>query len=79
MDNAIRLGAPNRKGPERVVAMLFQLIVWSFRVLEVMFFTGLIGCSLVVVISWVSIFKDGFSDKDERSSGFHEDNHRQQR
>jgi hypothetical protein len=34
------------------------------RALEVAFFTGLIGCAVVVVWSWISIFKDGFSKKD---------------
>jgi hypothetical protein len=33
------------------------------RLIEIMFFTGLAGCALVVVISWISIFKDGFSDR----------------
>jgi hypothetical protein len=37
------------------------LAIWMMRALEVLFFTGLIGCSLVVVISWISIFKSGFS------------------
>jgi hypothetical protein len=56
------------------VAMLYRLMVWLFGVLEVMFFTGLVGCSLVVVISWVSIFKEGFSDKDDHSSGLNDGN-----
>jgi len=34
--------------------------VWIMRVLEGTFFTGLIGCILVVTISWVSIFRTGF-------------------
>jgi hypothetical protein len=59
--------------------MLYRLIIWLMRVLEVMFFTGLIGCLLVVTISWISIFKDGFSDKDERSPDFHQGNPPNQR
>lgn len=35
------------------------------RIIEVMFFTGLAGCAVVVLVSWVSIFKSGFSNKDE--------------
>jgi hypothetical protein len=54
--------------------MVHQLIILAMRVLELMFFTGLLGCSLVVVISWVSILKDGFSDKDEPSLELHENN-----
>ena len=41
-----------------------KLIPMGFRVLEVMFFCGLIGCAGVVVVSWISIFKSGFSDRD---------------
>jgi hypothetical protein len=33
------------------------------RLIEIMFFTGLAGCVLVVVISWISILKDGLSDR----------------
>lgn len=35
------------------------------RVLELLFFSGLTGCAVVVVFSWISIFKSGFSSKDE--------------
>ena len=38
------------------------LMQFAVRLVEVMFFTGLIGCASVVVISWVSIFKEGFSN-----------------
>jgi|WetSurMetagenome_2_1015567.scaffolds.fasta_scaffold760442_1 hypothetical protein len=41
--------------------MLDKIIRWFFYALEVMFFTGLGGCVLVVIISWVTILKDGFS------------------
>jgi hypothetical protein len=34
--------------------------VWVMRFLEGAFFTGLIGCVLVVVISWISIFRTVF-------------------
>jgi hypothetical protein len=37
-------------------------MLWSMYVVEVLFFTGLIGCTAVVVISWISIFKSGFSN-----------------
>lgn len=32
------------------------------RVLEGLFFIGLVGCALVVIISWVSIFAEGFKE-----------------
>lgn len=35
-----------------------------FRIIEGMFFVGLVGCAVVVVISWISIFRTGFSKKD---------------
>jgi len=39
---------------------------WLFKSLEGLFFVGLVGCSLVVIISWVSIFRSGFSKEDEK-------------
>jgi hypothetical protein len=39
----------------------FKFAVWVMRVLEVSFFIGLAGCSLVVVISWVSILRSGLT------------------
>jgi hypothetical protein len=40
-------------------------MIWGAHILEGMFFTGLVGCAAVVVISWVSIFKEGFSNDDQ--------------
>jgi hypothetical protein len=40
--------------------MMLTISIWMMRALEVMFFVGLTGCALVVVISWVSIFGEGF-------------------
>lgn len=36
------------------------LAIWAMRFVEGAFFTGLVGCLLVVAISWVSIFRTGF-------------------
>ena len=41
-------------------------MILGAHILEAMFFTGLVGCAAVVVISWISIFKSGFSDKDNQ-------------
>jgi hypothetical protein len=41
--------------------MTYKIMLWSTYVLEVIFFTGLTGCALVVVISWISIFRSGFT------------------
>ncbi|MGB6193954.1 MAG: hypothetical protein WBF42_15900 [Terracidiphilus sp.] len=35
------------------------------RILEGMFFTGLVGCVVMISISWVSTFRTGFSRKDD--------------
>jgi hypothetical protein len=43
--------------------MLHHFILLSFKVLEVAFFTGLAGCTLVILVSWVSILSSGLSRK----------------
>lgn len=40
--------------------MIYQFALWMMRLLEGMFFIGLGGCALVVIVSWVSIFAEGF-------------------
>lgn len=48
--------------------MTHALMHLAMRIVVVLFFTGLIGCACVVIISWISIFKEGFSSgKDARS------------
>ena len=42
--------------------MSLRVMSLAAHILEVMFFSGLIGCSAVVVFSWVSIFKEAFSE-----------------
>ena len=44
--------------------MADRIFEFVARVLEVMFFTGLVGCVLTIIVSWVEICSDGFS-KDE--------------
>ncbi len=41
-------------------------MIWLLKALEVLFFTGLSGCVLVVIISWISIAKASFT-KDTQS------------
>jgi hypothetical protein len=50
------------------VGMAHSILLFATRVVEIMFFTGLLGCGTVVVISWISIFSDGFSDLMNRES-----------
>ena len=45
--------------------MDLKLAVWAKDLLELIFFTGLIGCVAVVFLSWVSILKTAFSEKSE--------------
>lgn len=40
------------------------IAVWAVRFVEGAFFTGLIGCVLVVAISWVSVARSGFGRGD---------------
>lgn len=49
--------------------MFYRFAVCAMRVLEFAFFAGLIGCALAVVFSWISIFSDGFSSKDDHPKG----------
>jgi hypothetical protein len=49
--------------------MVHSLLVFATKVVEVMFFVGIVGCVLVVAISWISIFKEGFSNTDDHASG----------
>ena len=44
------------------VVMAHSILLLATRVVVIMFFTGLVGCGTVVVISWISIFKDGFAN-----------------
>ena len=47
------------------------LLILAMRVVEVLFFTGLVGCAMVIVISWISIFGDGFSDPRNKETESH--------
>jgi hypothetical protein len=39
--------------------MRIEIII--MKIIEAAFFAGLIGCAIVVIISWVSILKEGFT------------------
>ncbi|HLY43081.1 MAG TPA: hypothetical protein VKR52_17845 [Terracidiphilus sp.] len=55
--------------------MAHSFMHFAMRTVEIMFFTGLVGCAGVVVISWISIFKDGFSDLRNKEGEFQWDSH----
>ncbi len=48
--------------------MSHSILVLATKIIEVLFFVGLVGCVLVVAISWISIFKEGFSKADDHNS-----------
>jgi hypothetical protein len=43
--------------------MGFNWGVFAIRAVETLFFTGLVGCTVVVVISWVSVLKGSLTDE----------------
>jgi hypothetical protein len=45
-----------------------SLTLLLMKIVEVLFFTGLIGCACVVIISWISIFREGFSSAGDAKS-----------
>ncbi|MGA8671415.1 MAG: hypothetical protein WB679_16140 [Terracidiphilus sp.] len=43
--------------------MAFRLGILGMHVLEIMFFAGLLGCAVAVILSWISVGKGCFTDK----------------
>ncbi len=43
--------------------MFYKLAILAIRILEFMFFTGLVGCAAAVILSWISVGKGCFTDK----------------
>lgn len=43
--------------------MALRVAIFAMRTLEVMFFTGLLGCAVVVILSWISVGIGCFRDK----------------
>jgi len=43
--------------------MAHKLAVIAMEIVEVIFFAGLLGCAVVVVLSWISVGKGCFTDK----------------
>ena len=51
-----------------MTSMLDMIFALGLRVLEVMFFAGLIGCAITVIMSWISILRDGLAKDDESTT-----------
>lgn len=45
--------------------MADKIVIFLAHVLEVTFFVGLVGCALMIVLSWIDIFSDSFNDDDD--------------
>lgn len=43
--------------------MWFNIAASAIRLLEVLFFTGLLGCAVVVIFCWILIGRDSFSGR----------------
>ena len=66
MNSESVVSATLRKTTQSVATMTLTLMLaWKY-LMEAMFFSGLVGCASVVIVSWVSIFKDGFSSEDDQ-------------
>jgi len=48
--------------------MAHALMLLATKAVVVLFFVGLAGCVLVVTISWISIFREGFANTDDQNS-----------
>jgi len=48
--------------------MFVRFAAWIMQIIELIFFIGLMGCAFVVILSWISIVKEGFSRKDQISA-----------
>ncbi len=60
-------GAPAGRGILRngsVCGMSLKTGLVAMHVLEVMFFVGLAGCTLTVILSWISVMYGSFKDKE---------------
>ena len=44
---------------------MLRVEIFFMRALEIAFFTGLVGCVVTVVLSWISIFGDELSRKED--------------
>ncbi|HEX4577461.1 MAG TPA: hypothetical protein VH117_08925 [Edaphobacter sp.] len=47
--------------------MADTIISFVAHVLVVMFFTGLIGCVLTIIVSWIEIFSDAFTHDNDQA------------
>jgi len=51
-------------GSGSLKTMAFHITYWATHILDVAFFAGLAGCASVIILSWISILKEGFSNDD---------------
>jgi hypothetical protein len=41
-----------------------KLIFLAFRILEIMFFTGAVGCVLAIIVAWIEIVSEAVTPDD---------------
>jgi hypothetical protein len=41
--------------------MAYKVCIFVTHVLELAFFAGLVGCVLMIILSWIDIFSDSFT------------------
>jgi hypothetical protein len=44
--------------------MADKIFIFVAHILEVAFFAGLVGCVLMIVVSWIDIFSESFTRDD---------------
>jgi hypothetical protein len=56
---------PGRQAWKQEADVDLKLMVWAKNALEYMFFAGLFGCCLTVLLSWISVGRDAISPDDD--------------
>lgn len=44
------------------MSLTFRFELLAMRLVEFMFFAGIIGCAVAIFLSWISITRDGLTD-----------------
>jgi hypothetical protein len=39
-------------------------LIWLVRIIELLFFSGIAGCVVTIMLSWYLIFKEEFTSED---------------
>jgi hypothetical protein len=47
-----------------LMSLTFRFELFAIRLVEFMFFAGVIGCAVAIFLSWISILRDGLTEDD---------------